>query len=137
MGAGEIVMLHLWLRQHKVNGSLSMTGVGFLESLSYTHTWAGIDLIMADPVNRLSSSPFATPPGGLRSSVNRAAWGCRGGGLCRRAGVGVCALCVGAGRVWGKRGGGVCAEIAVWHNVAFETRPGQCSPPHSHRNPAK
>lgn len=84
LGAGEIVMLHLWIRQHKVDGNLSITGVGFLEALSYTNTWAGIDLLMANTVASRSFLPPSPPAPGVRSSVNRAHVGVEAG-----AGAGV------------------------------------------------
>ncbi len=50
--AGDIVLLHLWLRQQQVGGRLSITGVGFMEALSHIHTYAQIILLQPPQVAR-------------------------------------------------------------------------------------
>lgn len=62
--------MHLWIRQHSVSGVRSLSGFGFLEALSYLHTYVNLILLQPDQVPhspqclRCTVLPESRPPAG-------------------------------------------------------------------------
>lgn len=58
---GEVVLLHLTIRQQLIDGSPFLTGYGFMEALSYVHVYVGGILLQPDLVFCRPDTPAAEP----------------------------------------------------------------------------